>query len=327
MLFLAAAALGTIAGGGGWLRTWTVGPVLFEAGAGGGFDSVAVKDPSIVRYEGRWHLFYTARDRANYTLGYAGAARLEDLAHAPRNQLRQLHAARTSYAAAPEVFYFRPHKKWYLIYQTTDSNYLPVYSTTKRIEDPTSWTPAKPLVEKTEKAKWIDFWVICDERTAYLFFTRDHERVMAMTTKIEDFPNGFAEMRTAFGPVHEAAHVYSVRGSRPGYVMLFEQVMPDEQNGGESRYFGMARAARLAGPWTVSEERFASGAQLAYSAGQAHWTDEVSHGELLRSGWDERLEAPAERWEFLVQGLTRKQHHGEYPLLPWRLGLITAKAE
>jgi predicted GH43/DUF377 family glycosyl hydrolase len=48
---------------------WSAGPVLFAPGERGTFDETAVKDPSIVYHEGRWHLFYTARGQGKYSLG------------------------------------------------------------------------------------------------------------------------------------------------------------------------------------------------------------------------------------------------------------------
>ena len=38
---------------------WRVGEPVFTASEGGGFDNTSVKDPSIVYYNGKWHLFYT----------------------------------------------------------------------------------------------------------------------------------------------------------------------------------------------------------------------------------------------------------------------------
>lgn len=299
---------------------WNVGPVLLSPGPERAFDSVAVKDPSVVRYRGQWHVFYTARNRTGYTLGYVSAPKLEELDRAARHQLSQLRANKSAYAAAPQVFYFRPQRKWYLIFQTNDANYLPVYSTSDTLQDPASWTAARPLVEKRESAKWIDFWVLCDDQFAYLFYTRDHRDVMMMTTRLADFPNGFSTPRNVFAPVHEAVHVYAVRGSRPSYVMLYEQQENDR------RHFGMARAKSPAGPWTVSDPEFATAYQLNYVPGRMRWTDEVSHGELLRSGWDERLEVSGDQWEFLVQGIRNDEHVGDYALLPWRLGLIRSTA-
>ena len=40
------------------------------------------------------------------------------------------------YHAAPQVFYFAPQKKWYLVYQSGP----PQYSTNDDIENPTGWT-------------------------------------------------------------------------------------------------------------------------------------------------------------------------------------------
>ncbi len=297
-------------------RQWSVGPVLLHPGANGNFDSVAVKDPSIVRYRGVWHLFYTARDRTEYSLGYITASRLEGFDAAPRHALEQLRGVKSRYAAAPQIFYFEPQKKWYLIFQTADSNYQPVYSTSASIGDPASWSAPRPLVEKHEGGKWIDFWVLCDERQAYLFYTREHREMMMMTARLDSFPSGFSSPRVVFSPVHEAAHVYAVQGSRPLYVMLYEK----QQDG--LRRFGLARATSPAGPWTVAEASFASGGQLVYLPGRERWTDEVSHGELLRAGYDQRLEISPDQWEFLVQGMPAAEHRGDYPLLPWRLGLL-----
>jgi endo-1,4-beta-xylanase len=173
-----------------------------------------------------------------------------------------------------------------------------VYSTTSNIADPGSWAEPRPLVQKTECAKWIDFWVICDQMNAYLFLTRDHKEAVVMTTRLEDFPCGFGSPRAVLAPVHEAVHVYRVQGrGTPEYVMLYEQ-----QEHGDIRYFGLARSTRLGSVWRISDERFASSERLSGEAGQ-RWTDEVSHCELLRIGFDERLEIPRRRWDFLIQGI------------------------
>lgn len=298
------------------VTTWNVGPLLLTPGPAGSFDSIAVKDPSIVHFKDKWHVFYTARDRNGYTLGYVAAPHLSLLSKSRRVPLVQAHASKSKYAAAPQVFLFRPQSKWYLIYQTTDSNYLPAYSTTDNIDDPASWSEAKPLVDKKDRSKWIDFWVICDETTAYLFFTRDQQEVMQMSTPIDQFPSGFSNLRRVFAPVHEAVHVYSTSTSGSSYAMLFEQ----QEKG--IRHFGLARAGNLRGPWKLESEHFAGGSQLIYHSGVSHWTDEVSHGELIREGFDERLLVSPQNWRLLMQGLPESEHKGEYTQLPWRLGII-----
>jgi hypothetical protein len=298
---------------------WSAGPVQLAPGPAGTFDETAVKDPSVVRYGDRWHVFYTARGQGRYTLGYVAAKSLEDLAAAPRTQLTRLRGRRENYAAAPQVFYFRPQQRWYLIYQTTDGNYLPVYSTTAAIGRPDSWTAPQPLVEKRDTEKWIDFWAICDRTSAYLFFTRAHREVMVMQAPLSTFPRGFGEPRAVFAPVHEAVHVYR-RSGDGRYLMLYEMAESDR------RRFGLATAASPEGPWRREDDRFATGAQLEFAPGAAAWTGEVSHGEALRSGYDERLEVPDGALALLIQGITPAAHHGDYPSLRWSLGLIRQPA-
>jgi endo-1,4-beta-xylanase len=296
---------------------WRIGGVLFSPGPAGTFDDVAVKDPSIVCHDGRWHLFYTARSKNGYSIGYVGADRLETLSSQPRHQLGRLHGDASAYAAAPQVFFFRPQHRWYLVFQTSGANYQPVYSTNGDIGSPDAWTDPQPLVQKKDPAKWIDFWVICDESTAYLFFTRNHEGVYVMTTPVERFPEGFARPQEVFSPVHEAVHVYRVT-ARAEYHMIYEV-----RTGGDTRHFGLARAAHLSGPWQNVTDRFAAGEQLDFGDAGTRWTDEVSHGEMLRSGFDQLLEYEPNHARIMVQGMPRKEHTGDYSLLPWRLGIIT----
>lgn len=274
------------------LAAWKAEFPVLAPGPAGSFDETAVKDPSVVFVDGKWHVFYTARGRKEYSLGYVAAKRLQDLKDAPRVQII------SAYAAAPEVFFFRPQGLWYLIYQTTASNYQPVYSTTKTIGDPKSWSAPKPLVSKADKGKWIDFWVICDDTQAVLFYTRDQRDVVAMTTTLKDFPDGFGNAKTVFSGVHEAVHVYR---DRQKYDLIFEL-----RNDDGSRKYGLAQADKLLGPWNTSPD----------------WTVAASHGELLRTGIDQKLEADLHHARFLIQELPPGERGKDYPELPWHLSLI-----
>lgn len=277
--------------------SWRSEVQVLLPGPAGAFDSTAVKDPSIVFAEGRWHLFYTARGNGKYSLGYVSGPRLETLQAEPRTQLSRLSAP---VYAAPQVFFFRLRKEWFLIYQISASNYQPMYSTTKTIGDPSSWSAPRKLVTKVEGAKWIDFWVICDEKNAYLFYTRDHNEVIARQTPLASFPEGFGEAKTVFQGVHEAVHIYRERGQRT-YVMLFEQREPDL-----SRRYSRAESGNLPGPWHLTDRTFAR----------------ASHGELIREGSDERLQADFNHPRFLIQELPAGSNLLDYPELPWRLKLI-----
>lgn len=291
------------------LHVWSMEYLVLDRGAPGSFDSTAVKDPSIVQFESRWYLFYTARGNQKYSIGYVSAPDLRKIKAAPRFQLSQLNDGSGMYVA-PEVFYFQPLRKWFLIYQTSRSNYQPAFSSTSTIDRPASWSRPETLVNKSDRAKWIDFWVICDNRLAYLFYTRNHKDVTVMTTPLKDFPHGFSHPQVVFSGVHEAVHIYREAGMQEKYALLFES-----RNASGWRDYGLAEAPRLLGPWTTTNRHFASRIDNG-------WSRDVSHGELLRTGYDQLLEADVAHAQFLIQGMPPQDHTGNYPSLPWRLILI-----
>ena len=96
-----------------------------------------------------------------------------------------------------------------------------------------------------------------------------------------------------------------------------------ELNEGGGRSFGLAKSEALAGTWKKVTDRYATGGQLEYS-GRAHaWTDIVSHGEVLRSGYNEYMEYDPHGCRWLIQGILKKDMKGPYPALPWKLGVMT----
>ena len=173
---------------------WKLSAPLLTPGPKGSFDEVAVKDPSIVFFEGMWHVFYTARSKKEYTTGYVSAKQIADLQSAPRYELAMIRG-KSRYGCAPQVFYYEPHRKWYLIFQSRDSNYQPAFSTTTSISKPETWSEPKPLLRKDSPKKWIDFWIICDKTTAYLFYTEAHDRVIVRSTSLTKFPHDWSEGR------------------------------------------------------------------------------------------------------------------------------------
>ena len=293
---------------------WTISSPVFEQGKIGSFDEIAVKDPSIVHYENEWHLFYTARSRNEYTTAYTSAKTLDELNTAARYELKRIRG-KTRYGCAPQVFYFEPHKKWYLIFQNRDSNYQPAYSTNIKISNPNSWSKHQNLIEKDTDAKWIDFWVIADNSRVYLFYTEAHKGVMLRSTDIEDFPNNWSAAKEVFNNIHEAVHIYKVV-NKPEYHMIYEL----NRNG--VRSFGLAMAKKLSGPWERTTDVYASGDRLQYATGEKIWTEMVSHGEVIRSGYNQYLDYDPENCRWLIQGLNKKQLNSNYPLLPWKLGII-----
>ena len=68
---------------------------------------------------------------------------------------------------------------------------------------------------------------------------------------------------------------------------------------------------------------FASTANVAF-AEQPPWTDDISHGEMIRDGNDQHLTVDTCRLQYLYQGLDPSTTNLPYNSLPWRLGLLTS---
>src|SRR6266850_5623492 len=136
----------------------------------------SVKDPTIVHYDGRWYLFCTIRcQKRSHQIEYLSFADWKDADKVSRNILK----INPGYFCAPQVFYFTPHRKWYLIHQVNDEArkiLQPAYSTSANIADPNSWSASTRFYsEHPDNVKaWIDFWVICDAAKAHLFFTSNN---------------------------------------------------------------------------------------------------------------------------------------------------------
>jgi len=302
---------------------WIAGPVILSPGKKGSFDDKGVKDPTIVNYHGKWYLLYTISRKDPGGIGYVCAKSLESLNTAPRFQLKQFNGLSSeSKGGAPQVFYFEPQKLWYLIYQTKDFNRQPVYSTTATIDKPESWSKTRNLIEREEPdVKWIDFWIICDETKAYFFYSRGRKDVYVRWTRIEDFPKGFGPGQLAFSPMPrpltEAVHVYKVK-DKEEYHMFYETCPA----GAKKRRYGLARASNLLGPWKRVADDYVSGEKLLFADDVPRWTEHVSHGEMIRSGYNQRLEYDAAESRFLIQGVTpttKKQG--------WRFGVLKAVFE
>jgi len=302
---------------------WSADPPRVAAAPTDGGDWLSVKDPSIVRHGDRWHLFCTVRGKKrSHAIEYISFKSWDETKGAERRIL-PCHAG---FFCAPQIFYFTPHKKWYLICQASDPSwdppYRPAFSTTADIARPESWSALKPLVEKKPEDvnAWLDFWVICDDAKAYLFFTSLDGKMWRAETKLADFPAGWSNPVIALqGDVFEASHTYRIKGA-DRYVTLIEA-----QGGHGWRYYKAYVADRLDGEWKpIAAERdraFASMRNVEQPGGR--WTDSISHGELLRAGFDEKLEVDPLAPRLIFQGVLDKDRQGKaYGEIPWRLGLL-----
>ena len=284
---------------------------------------VSVKDPTIVRYNNKWHIYATtANTQGSWSMVYLSFADWSDATDAKPYYIDNNPNLR-GYHCAPQVFYFRPHKKWYLIYQSQH----PQYSTTDDISRPETWTrPENFFDTKPASAPrlWIDYWMICDDTHAYLFFTGDNGRVYRSRTRIEDFPRGMSEPEVVIeGPrndVFEGNMTYKIKGTGT-YLTLVEAMSP-------ARYYRAWTSDRLDGEWTplpdanTWQKPFAGINNVTFEEGVSPWTRDISHGELIRDGYDETLTIDPNNLQLLNQGRDPTIDR-RYDQLPYRLGLLS----
>ena len=303
--------------------SWAASRPVLEPMEVGGENWISVKDPSIIRYKGKWHLFCTVRGiKRSHAIIYLTF----DKWFQAKTATQQVLNCHPGYFCAPQVFYFTPHKKWYLICQASDESwepkYGPAYSTTPDITKFDSWSKLTPLF-KTKPANikaWIDFWVICDDTKAHLFFTSLNGKMWRAETSLDKFPAGWSTPVLALqGDVFEAGHTYRLKGSNK-YLTLIEA-----QHGHGWRYYKAYLADRLDGDWTPlateKDKSFASMLNVKHLA--ERWTDVISHGELLRAGYDEKLMVDPYNLRLLFQGVTNRARAGKnYGQIPWRLGIL-----
>lgn len=281
----------------------------------------AIKDPTIVQDKGAWHLFCTVRGTAkSHGIVYSTFKDFDEAASARQTTL----TCHEGFFCAPQVFYYEPHQLWYLICQASDETwepkYQPAYSTTANIADPTSWSKLKPLgCDKGDAKAWLDFWVICDDANAHLFFTSLDGNVWRAQTSRQDFPAGWSKPTLAIkGDLFEASHTYHVAGTGQ-YLTIVEA-----QNGSGWRYMKSYVADRLEGPWREHlAARDAAFASMANVSQPTKWTDVISHVELIRAGGNERLEVNPADMTVIFQGVSDTDRAGkQYGQIPWRLGLL-----
>lgn len=288
----------------------------------------SVKDPSFVHVKNRWHLFTTVRGvKRSHQIEYFTFA---DWNKADKGE-RHILGLSEGYYCAPTVFYFAPQKKWYLLYQDSrgslkDVPRSPAFSTNDDISDWQHWTKPQPLYEQSgELVKgWIDFWIICDAQKAYLFFTCDNGTMWRANTALAEFPHGWNKPVLCLqGDIFEASHTYHLRGANK-YVTIIEAIHNDRS--AENRYYKSYVADTLDGVWTpaaASWDKPFAGLQNIVQPG-GHWTDVVSHGELFRAGYDERMEVDPKHLRMLFQGVREEDRKGKpYGEIPYRLGILS----
>ena len=285
--------------------------------------SRAQKDPSVVFHGGKWHVFMTVKLPDRSSIEYCSFEKWEDAHRSPRTLL---WISDSNYFCAPQVFYFAPHRRWYLVYQmrVPDIKFMWVaYSTTKTIDDPASWTTARPILDggadDPRELGGLDYWIICDSQRAYLFLTSLNGKIWRLWTELTGFPLGFDHCEVALeAKLFEASHTYSIKGMEK-YLMIVEE--------DGRRYYKAYLSNSLDGTWTpiadTAENPFAGWNNIQPAPGVEPWTDNISHGELIREGYDQTLAIDPTNFRFVFQGMWDDHKAGnKYGQFQWRIGML-----
>ncbi len=298
-----------------------------------GREIVSAKDPSVVYYNGKWYVFYTTCDtKGAWSMQFISFKNWKDAKKTkafPKDNNPNLQG----YHCAPHVFYFTPHKKWYMVFQSGQ----PQYSTNENIDNPMGWTKPVDFFKSAPKGlekgqwgpEWLDFHCIADDKYVYLFFTGDNGRFYRSRTKIEDFPDGMsAPVMVLYDSdrrnIFEGSCTYHIKGTNK-YLTIIEAANGDSWD----RYYRSWIADSLDGEWkelaATWENPFAGIMNVEFENGVKPWTKDISHGELIRAGYDEKMEIDIENLQMLFQGRDPAINGLPYHMLPYRIGILTFK--